>query len=131
MLLEIEEEVIDGNTSFNLVIKPNKKKKMEELSSFFKILTKKADNENKVYVHRETWANKLGIHEKTLDRYINSLINSNHVIKIPDTYDGPERKIGNSIFLEIVQMPFIYEQLLKDQLNRFIEEFNEKIRRND
>jgi hypothetical protein len=129
MLLKIEEEVIDGNISFNLVIKPNKKKKIEELSSFLKILTKEANIENKVYVHRETWAIKLGIHEKTLDRYIKSLIKSNHIIKIPDTYDGTERKIGNSIFLEIVQVPFTYEQLLKEQLNKFIEEFNVKIRK--
>lgn len=71
----------------------------------------------------------MGIHVRTLDRYIKQLEDSNHILKIPDTYQGSDRQKGNSLFLQIVQDPLKYQRMLEDKIRNLVEDFNSYIRK--
>lgn len=131
MLIEITDKVEDdGLPTFSYNVEKSRTKCLEGFVEYLlEELKKSADAEGKIYVHRKTWANRLGIHEKTLDRYIKQLEHSNHIIKIPDTYQGSDRKKGNSLFLQIVHDPLKYQRILEDKIRNLIEDFNSYIRK--
>jgi hypothetical protein len=131
MLLKITEEVHDNASSFNLNFVSPKTKNLDEFVKYLLTeLKKSATADGKVYVHRKTWADKLGIHPRTLSRYINKLIDSNHLIKIPNTDERYDQKKGKlSYCLQIVQDPLKYTDLLIEHLKKSVEEFNLKIKK--
>lgn len=131
MLIEINAKVEDdGFPAFSYDVTKPKTKCLEGFVEYLlEELKKSADAKGKIYVHRKTWADRLGIHVRTLDRYIKQLEDSHHIIKIPNTYQGSDRKKGNSLFLQIVHDPLKYQRILEDKIKNLIENFNSDIRK--
>lgn len=130
MLIEITEKVEDGLPTFSFDVEQPRTKCLEVFVEYLlEELKKSANADGKVYVHRKTLADRLGIHVRTLDRYIKQLEDSNHIVKIPDTYQGSDRKKGNSLFLQIVQDPLKYQRILETKIRNLVEEFNSYIRK--
>lgn len=131
MLFKITEEIQANASSFNLDFVSPKTKNLDEFMKYlFKELKKSATADGKIYVHRKNLATKLGIHPRTLSRYINKLIDSNHLVKISKTderYDKEKSKILYCLY--IVQDPFKYTDLLIEHLRKSIKDFNSKIKK--
>ena len=131
MLVEIIEKVENGSHSFSCDTLDQKTKCLEEFFEYIlEELKKSTNSDDKVYVNKTTWAKTLGISRRTLSRYIDKLIESNHLIEIPyddEIYDKAKGK--RFCCLQIVQGLFKYQKLLEAEIRKLVKNFNFKIRK--
>lgn len=131
MLVEIIEKVEDGIHSFSCNTLDPKTKCLEEFVEYIlEELKKSTNSDDKVYINKTTWAKTLGINRRTLSRYIDQLIKSNHLIKIPYDDEIYDKAIGKRFCcLQIVQDPFKYQKILETEIRKLVKNFTLKIRK--
>lgn len=128
MLIEITERVEDGITFFSYNTPHPKTKCLEKFVDYIlEGLKESANADGKVYINKTTWALTLGIHRRTLSRYIDQLIESNHLIEISYDDERYDKAKGKRLCcLQIVQEPFKYQKLLELHIRKAIEDLNNK-----